>query len=320
VDRASAAGAGGQCRSVVALLFDELSFAYLYDGGEVRAEFPAIRRFAASATNYLAAASPAHETLVSMPGYLAARTFDDVKVEPEGLVEFDGSDHHALFTARAADGLFATARRLGYRTEMAGYYLPYCDLLGDLVDRCRSLSFYNVSRADQAFSPLHAIETTLVLWPRQFPFGLLKNVAFGRLQRTLVDRTVQFATTPLTAVATFRFVHFSVPHLPFVFDEDGFNPPLDPLRTDPDDRYHRQIRYVDRLVATIVSAMQRDGSYDRATIVLMSDHGFRFGGRERDPMHIPFIVKAPGESARKDVAAPVQAAQLLPQILTKKCQ
>jgi hypothetical protein len=321
LERAATQGASGRCRSVVALLFDELSFAYLYDGASVRAEFPEIRRFSASATNYLAASSPAHETLVSMPAYLAARTFDDVKVEPEGLVAFTGGDVHAPFTARAADGLFATARRLGYRTEMAGYYLPYCDLLGSLVDRCQSLSFYNVSRVDRGFSPLHAIATTFVLWPRQFPFGLLKNRAFARLQRDLVARTAAFAMTPIgRSTPTFRFVHFSVPHLPFVFDEHGFDPPLDPLRTAPDDLYARQIRYVDRLVGQILAAMQRDGSYDDATVIVMSDHGFRFGGRERDPMHIPFIVKEPGQTARRDMDAPAPAVSLLPAVLAQNCR
>ena len=52
-------------------------------------------------------------------------------------------------------------------------------------------------------------------------------------------------------------MHFSVPHLPFVFDADGYNPPFNPLRTSPDDAYVRQLRYVDRLVGEIIGHMER---------------------------------------------------------------
>ena len=60
-------------------------------------------------------------------------------------------------------------------------------LLGHLVDECRSLSFYNMSGVNEGFSPLSPIMTALIMWPRQFPFGVVKNVPFARLQRGLVE-------------------------------------------------------------------------------------------------------------------------------------
>ena len=310
------------CRSVIALLFDELSFAYLYGDGEVKPQYPAIRELAAGATQYLHATAPAHETLVSLPGYLAARRFDDVKVEAGRLVFIDAAGRAEPFSARDADSLFAQARQLGFRTEMAGYYLPYCDLLGDLADSCRSLSFYNTSRVSSGFSPLNAIRTTFVLWPRQFPFGLLKNPPFARLQRGLVDNTAAFAgrQVPASGQPVFRFVHFSIPHLPFVFAQGGFEPPFDPLHTSPDDAYRAQIDYVDRLVGDLVQRMKRDGSFDRSTLIVFSDHGFRFGGSETDPVHIPFIVKHAGQTARQDVATEARAEELLRDEVTAGCQ
>jgi hypothetical protein len=319
LDASAAAGGSGSCASVVALLFDELSFPYVFDGDAVRPEFPNIARLAAHATTHLRVTAPAHETLISMPGYLALRPFHDVRATSAGLIEVGDDGRARPFSARGPDGLFATARRLGFRTEMAGYYLPYCDLLDGLVDACRSLSFYNVPRADPGFSLLHPIETTLILWPRQFPFGLAKNPPFARLQRELVARTLEFAVRPLPT-STFRFVHFSVPHLPFVFDADGYDPPFDPLRTDPDTYYARQIGYVDRLLGTVTAAMQRDGSYDRTTLVLLSDHGFRFGGRDADPTHIPFIVKTVGQTTAREERAPQQAIDLLRAALGSDCR
>jgi hypothetical protein len=321
IERPTANDNGSACRSIVALLFDELSFPYVYEGTTIRPEFAALRRLASTATQYLSTTSPGSETLVSMPGYLAARSLHDVRVEPDGFMELDAENHPKAFDARAADGLFATARRAGLRTEMAGYYLPYCAWLGDLVDGCESYSFYNAAAVSTAFSPLHPIETTLILWPRQFPFGLVKNPPFARFQRDLVARTLAFAERPIDPrTPTFRFVHFSVPHLPFVFDEHGFDPPFNPLRTEPDDLYARQVTYVDRLLETVVTGLQRDRSFDRTTLVVLSDHGFRFGGRDHDPRHIPFIVKEAGQQTARQEEEPHQAAELLRNLVAGSCQ
>ncbi len=308
------------CRPVLALLFDELSFSYLYDeAGDVRREFPEIGRFASAATHYLSVAAPGRETLISLPSFLAARRLEDIRVEDDAILELvDG--HLQPFSATEPGGLFATARRLGFTTEMAGFYLPYCELLGGLADACQSLSFYNLSSTDEGFSPVDPVLTTLVLWPRQFPFGLLKNPPFAALQRELVEHTAAFARRPIRgAPPLFRFVHFSVPHLPFVFDAEGYDPPFDPLQTAPDTEYVQQLQYVDRLVGELVAHLRSTGTYETTTIVVFSDHGFRFGGRERDPLHIPFIVKLAGQQERVDVTSASRGERLLKEIVERSC-
>lgn len=309
------------CGPVLAFLFDELSFSYLYDeSGAVSPAFPEIRRLASDATHYLSVTAPARDTLISMPSFLAARHLRDVRIENGGIFELTDDGRLTPFSAGEPDGLFAAARRLGFTTEMAGYYLPYCELLGGLVDACRSLSFYNVSSTSDAFSPIDPLLTTLVLWPRQFPFGVLKNVAFGRFQRTLVEETIAFASRPLNPDRpVFRFIHFSIPHLPFVFSRDGYDPPLDPLETSPDTNYVRQLAYVDRLVGELLAPLRASGAYDPATVVLLADHGFRFGGRERDPLHIPFIAKMARQRGRTDVATPARGELLLKDVVERSC-
>jgi hypothetical protein len=272
------------------------------------------------ATNYMTVRAPGDETLLAMPAYLAGRHIGRVRVDEMDLSEVGEDGQLKPFAAADATGLFANARRRGYRTEMAGYYLPYCSLLGEVVDVCRSLSFYNASGVVGGFSPVNPILTTLIMWPRQFPFGVLKNRPFAWLQRGLVEEVAAFARRPVTGPQpVFRFVHFSVPHLPFVFDVDGYSPPFNPLRTSPDDAYRRQLRYVDRLIGEVMTGMERDGTFDRSTLVVLADHGFRFGGLERDTLHIPFIVKRSGQHVRADVTEPQHGELLLPQIVEDSC-
>jgi hypothetical protein len=307
------------CSPVVAVVFDELSFSYLYDGGEIGTDFPSLRRLAATATQYLDVSAPGHATLVAMPGFLAARRLHSAEVIDDRLIELDAVGASRAFDARGPDGLFATARRAGYATEIVGYYLPYCDLLGDLADTCQSFSFYNAGTFSDGASPVEAIETTLILWPRQFPLGILKNYPFARQQRRLVEQTLRAASRPLGAPAVFRLVHFSIPHLPFAFDRGGYNPPIDAVRTSPDTWYVGQMHYADRIFGELVEHLRRNGDFDRATVVVLSDHGFRFGGREADPLHVPFLVKAAGQRAPASVATPARAEILLREIVQRSC-
>jgi hypothetical protein len=310
-----------RCRSVVALLFDELSFSYLYDGRNVRGEFEAIGRFAGRATNHLNVRAPGRETLVALPGFLAAGTPDHVVIRDGIVWEVPEAGPAVPFDATTPAGLFGTARRLGFRTEMAGYYFAYCDLLGPVVDACESYSFYNAASVRPGFSALNPILTTLVLWPRQFPFGILKGPPFARQQQGLVARTARFAAAPLgSGRPVFRFVHFSVPHVPFAFDEHGFAPPLDPLRTSPDDAYVRQLAFVDGLFGDLLQRIEADPRFHDTTVVLLSDHGFRFGGREWDPLQIPFIVRHAGQQDRVDVSVPERGEALLRETLVDACR
>ena len=310
------------CAPVLALLFDELSFSYLYDdGGSLRPEFPEIARFASTATTYTAVVAPGGDTRNAVPSLLAARHLRDVRIEGADILELRDDDTLVPLDVTGSDGLFATARRLGLSPEVAGYYLSYCDLLGDVVDACRSLSFYNASTPHDRFSPLSPVLTTFILWPRQFPFGLLKNPAFAMLQRELVAQSTMFAGRPLAAAPpVFRLVHFSIPHLPFVFTAQGYDPPLDPLRTSPDADYVAQLGYVDRLVGELLAPLRASGAYDEATIVLFADHGFRYGGRERDPLRIPFIVKTAGQSAGNTIDMPEAGEQLLKRVVEGSCR
>lgn len=314
--RSAAPVAGGSgCTSVLALLFDEFSFAYLYDGSEIRSEFPNLRRFGAQATHYHAVRSPGLETIIAVPGYLAGRTFDAVVADRQVLLT-QNQGQFSILDVTHPDALLPTARRTGLSPEVIGYYIAYCSLVGSTADACRSFSFYNRATLRESASPLDAlidpVLTTVILWPRQFPLGIAKGWAFGRHQRAMVDGTLRELAQPREpGVARFQFVHFSAPHLPFVFTERGFEPPRDPFAQQPDSAYANQLRYADRMFGEIVDRMTREGRFADTTVAFFSDHGFRGGGRETDVRHVPFLVKDAGQTERRDVTTPIAGEQLL---------
>ncbi|MGE0812808.1 MAG: sulfatase-like hydrolase/transferase [Vicinamibacterales bacterium] len=113
----------------------------------------------------------------------------------------------------------------------------------------------------------------------------------------------------------FLFLHLYEPHKPYA-------PPARFAEFAP---YDGEIAYADELVGRLVADLRARGLYDRATIVLLADHGEGLGDHGElehgvflynETTHVPLIVKRPGQrGAGRRVAAPVQHIDVVPTIL-----
>jgi tetratricopeptide (TPR) repeat protein len=105
----------------------------------------------------------------------------------------------------------------------------------------------------------------------------------------------------------FFFFHIYEPHAPYVPTYDG------------------EIETSDRLVGELLSFLKQSGIYDRAIIILASDHGeglWEHGEDQhgillyREVLHVPLIVKLPKSSrAGADVKQPAALTDLAPTVL-----
>ena len=112
------------------------------------------------------------------------------------------------------------------------------------------------------------------------------------------------------------FLHLYEPHSPY-------EPPERFRRfADP---YDGEIAYTDEIVGRLIDTLKRRGDYDRALIVLLSDHGEGLGDHGEmehgiflysETTKVPLVVKLPGGAhAGRRVAHPVQHIDLLPTVL-----
>jgi arylsulfatase A-like enzyme len=79
------------------------------------------------------------------------------------------------------------------------------------------------------------------------------------------------------------------------------------------------VEFTDELFGRIVQRLSVRGELERSWVVVLSDHGYRFGGRERDPLQVPFMVKAPGQRTAAYVREPERAERLLLQTVDAAC-
>jgi choline-sulfatase len=145
------------------------------------------------------------------------------------------------------------------------------------------------------------------------------DVPIGEVQRP-GEASLAAATRWIEGLAQpanrfFLFFHVYEPHAPYT-------PPPRYSHLAP---YDGEIACADRIVGSLLDELKRRGLYDRALIVLLSDHGEGLGdhGEEEhglflydETIRIPLVVKLPGRvSAGRRVAEPVQHIDLLPTIL-----
>jgi arylsulfatase A-like enzyme/tetratricopeptide (TPR) repeat protein len=114
----------------------------------------------------------------------------------------------------------------------------------------------------------------------------------------------------------FYFLHLYEPHVPY-------DPP-EPFRSRYPDRYDGEIAAADDIVGELLEPLRRLGVYDRALIVVTSDHGEGLGDHGEDQhsillyrevLRVPLLLKLPGARlAGTTVEAPGQLIDLVPTV------
>lgn len=112
----------------------------------------------------------------------------------------------------------------------------------------------------------------------------------------------------------FFFFHIYEPHTPYE--------PVEPFRSRYRSGYDGEIATSDDIVGKFLDYLRQEGIYDRAAILLMSDHGEGLGdhGEDehgillyRETLQVPLILKLPhGAQKGTSVSAPVQLIDVFP--------
>ncbi len=306
------------CGDVDVILLDELSYGAVFsDGAPSRNSLTAL---AASARIYHAAMSPATTTLASVSSYLTGWPAGRISVNQNTPFFIrDDSSLGPIAEALSHRGLFYNAKRLGYRTEVVGWYFPYCEALGATADSCRTVAMYNAATLDDGISPLAPFVTIANMWPYEWPTGLFKRPAAVWLHQAELDLLRREAMAPTGEGPVFRWVHFNVPHRPWL--EGNGLADVHAFDADPR-RYERQLGQVDEAVTSFLDGLRAAGRYDNATIVVTSDHGARnrLRGDGDDPQWVvPLIIKPPGGGRRQAVWASIEVQNVLQDVVSRAC-
>lgn len=144
------------------------------------------------------------------------------------------------------------------------------------------------------------------------------NVPVGNLQRPGAE-TVTLASRWISERKDkpfFFMLHLFEPHSPYE--------PPEPFRSRYREAYDGEIAASDAIVGDFIANLKRDAIYDKAVIIVMSDHGeglYEHGEPEhgiflyREAIHVPLLVKLPDGNRKGETKSdPVSLVDIFPTI------
>lgn len=311
----------GEGAPVVVLILDMIGYDDLFAAdGRVRDELPHLADFAGTATVFHRARSPGDETGTSLPGLLLQEEVGIVSLKGGGAkwasLDSPGEGHRP---AEQFDRSLPHAfKRWGYRRMFIGYYLPYQELMPSAFDRVCTCSCYGAAWPGREGTPLGEAllhQAVRFVSESKDPISaVVKQVGlqlrysksyFRKITGEIHSEGVRYLEGSLSP-GDFAVLHLTVPHNPFVFDAGGGDSRFGYL--DPAG-YPGQLRYADRLFGEWIGALKKSGLWERSWVVMLSDHGPHFRdylGSVDGKRHVPFLVKAPGQTVRQDLREPIR--------------
>lgn len=289
---------GDAARRVLWIVYDELDYRTPFETRPQDLALPALDRLRRESLSASSAMPPGDRTERSMPSYLTGLRVRESTLVGRNQLELKVEGRTGVLTWSGRDTIFPRARALGLNTGLAGFFLPYCAMLGDTLTTCTWQPCVTCGRLTGVFgnslgeSMWHQASE---LAPR---YGQRRHMAAFR---AVQDAAIAVAIDPTIGMA---LAHLPVPHEPTIYDRrrQAFS-----LRAADGDGYLHNLALVDRSLGELRDAMEARGLWDRTTVVVFGDHGRRSPGNGMtiaDP-HVPFLVKLAGQSQGIAYSTPI---------------
>lgn len=295
---------------LICFLFDGLDRRQAFVERQKDVELPQLDAFRSQAVDASAAYAPGGSTLESLPSiFIGERVAYARPMRANALfLQFDNTGRTGWWHEQPS--LFTKARKeLGVNAALVGYYHPYCRVIGDQFARC----FWRTGRWDslglddpnktlaQALFRILAVERTRLLASIPFVWRLGLSESPEASLHPKDNSTIRERIENYNAVLeeskrvvldpAFRliFIHWPVPHHPFIYDrvKNDFN-------RDSETTYEDNLALVDRTLVEMRATLEKAGMWDSAAILITSDHP-RIS-RNHDVEPVPFLLKLPGQT------------------------
>jgi Sulfatase len=288
---------------VLWVVYDEMDQRTTFDQRPADLQLPAFDRLRAESFSASSALPPADRTERSMPAYLTGLRVEDARLVGRNQLRLHVQGRQDPFVWTAADTIFADARAMGVNTGLAGFFLPYCAMVGDSVTKCDWQPCVTCGRITGVFgntvgeSMWHQASELLPQYGRR-----RHRAAFTSLQQA----SLALASDPSIG---FALLHLPVPHEPGIYDrtQGAFG-----LRPPPGDGYIHNLALADRSLGELRAAIERAGLSDKTTVMVFGDHGRRShkDGESIADKRVPFLIKMAGQAQGIAYPAPIEVLRV----------
>ena len=297
----------GPGNPVVWIVLDEWDYDLTFrrDDGKLFPEFQRLRNQSVFLDNVQAAGKV---TLTAIPSLLMGRPVREYRAATAA-----GARFVSIGTSESFPGprtIFDTAAQFGYKSRIVGWYHPYCRWFSGSLSNLQIESCWWDDLSLPSLRPgLPVTDRALVFLRDSVELEILPLAGPANnilRQMTRVRSMIEQASIAARGTGrTFSFLHLPVPHGPFFrLNAEGG---MEALHTDLEG-YQSGLDAADRALRAVRTAMEDQGVWDEAFVVVTSDHPYRYqfvGGYGNG--HIPMMIKFPHQSAGVTYSHPFQA-------------
>jgi len=270
------------------ILFDMLSYDFMFKDNEINTQYSHFRSFSNSADIYLNAYSSSNTTGQAIPRLLTGVDFE--KVGHHGNIwTVQTKKSSKMENISSCRSIFSLSHDAGYDVFLRAFALPYLNNFHQYIQSGEVHPFDTLWR-----SGMHSI-----IWPFLYPGGVQHQKTTNLILNDYLKRIIEQPDN------TFFYLHWNIPHDPFIYDEDGqmigrFELTKQ-LISRPDRRiqYNHQLAGTDRMLGRIIQTIKDSGTYEESLIIITSDHNIK--GFGFDMKHVPLIIKWPYQKKTKNV-------------------
>lgn len=258
------------------IVFDELSYRQVYEHRYPGLELPTFDRLAQSSTVFTHAVPVGVHTENVLPALMTGEPINGVHAPPAGLpLSLHNRITRTWETLDPRNTVFQDALNAGYSTAVAGWYNPYCRILPSVLDRCfwtaRSRLpfglFPGQSIAWNSEQPILRHLLTPLRMVHLLPESPSPELIFH--QQDYFDLYRAGDQMLADSQTDFLLLHMPIPHPMGIYNRHTAS------FTVSYPSYLDNLALCDVYLAHVREEMERDGTWDDATLVIMGDHSWR---------------------------------------------
>jgi len=273
-------------RRVVWIIFDEWDYKITFESDAI-ASLPTFRELMTLGVFAQNAVSPSMWTETTIPSLLLGRSFSSSRRVGFGRLELTETGSNKIYSFADEISVFHTVKRLNGTNSALGFYHNYCAVFHRVMDRCTSLPIVGYAGfSSPARIGLDRLTFRLASTLSE-PFGL----AFRQEQMTDISSVqADWIANTNFGTHTLEFLHLNVPHRPAQYAYRVLGSTDEVI----DDGYLLNLRYSDRVMASILRSLRASTTAGTDTLLIVSsDHGLRgrgsLPGTTSDKLRVPFI-------------------------------
>jgi hypothetical protein len=298
---------------VVWIIFDEMDYRAAFGERLPSVALPEFDRLRGQSLFATHAFPPAGMTIPSLTSLITGKTALAFKITSpsELMLTIAGASEQIRLSTQP--NVFARTRSLGGRTGLVGWCIPYSRIIGGDLDKC----LWPSSEPARIFNSAFGASMLDLMWKTGKETGThipVLRVALNKLGLTQDDWRVshlemwrQIQQKAIAAVTdpnlSLTLIHHCVPHPPSIFDRKRKD-----FSVSANGAYFGNLELADRTLGELRRVMEQTGLWDKTTVLVSSDHWFRFRGSHscadevsffagKLDHRVPFILKLAGTSA-----------------------